>query len=244
MKTIKITKQVFELRLLLCFLSLCLLNGNVHAAGSDHLYWAEKIAANVTPDKNMYESNPSYIAWPDANGVGDYVNRTKCASFITIVLMQANKWPSSYFKDWMGSISPTASAYYDTIKRQKRFVSIANVEDIQPGDLIAIKYPRGSGVTGHMMLANSTATRVASTMPIIPETYQYELEVIDSSQTGHGSTDTRLKADGSYNQGAGIGVFRLYANNTGDIVGYTWSNYRESQYYDLKTRPIIVGRVN
>jgi hypothetical protein len=243
MKTIKINKQMFYLRLLPSILSLFLLSGAVNAAG-DHLYWAEKIAANVIPDKNMYASNPSYMAWADANGVGDYVNRSKCASFITLLFMKAYDWSGSYFKDWMNSTSPTASAYYDTIKSQKRFVSIAKVEDIQPGDLIAIKYPRGSSVTGHMMLANGTATRIASTMPVISETYQYELKVIDSSQTGHGSTDTRLKEDGSYNQGAGIGVFRLYANNMGDIVGYTWSTSSGSQYYDLKARPIIVGRIN
>jgi hypothetical protein len=242
MKTTKISK-VFYVRIMASILSLFLLNGTVNAA-ADHLYWAEKIAANVTPDKNMYASDPSYITWPDANGVGDYVNRSKCASFVTLVLMHANKWPSSYFIDWMSSISPTANTYYDTIKLQKRFVSIVNVNEIQAGDIVAIKYPRGSAVTGHMMIANATATRRASSLPLVNGTYQYELKVIDSSQSGHGTTDTRLKADGSYVQGAGIGVFRLYTDTKGVIVGHTWSTHSKSQYYDIKSRPIIIGRIS
>jgi hypothetical protein len=242
MKTNNSTHTLFLCSLTAIF-SLFLLTITARAADPGHLFWAEDIAAKVTPDKNMYDTNPSYIHWPDVNGVGVYENRTKCAPFITQVLMQAYGWTSTYFRNWMSSTSPTATEYYDTIKRQNRFVIIDNINSIQPGDIIAIKYPSGSIVTGHMMMANGPATLRSSTLPFVTGTVQYEIQVIDSSQTGHGPTDTRLMEDGTYGPGAGIGIFRLYTNNAGVIKGYTWSTYNNSQYYDLNTRPIIVGRL-
>jgi hypothetical protein len=242
MKRSNFTNGLF-LRLLTGILSLFLLAGTAKAADPQHLFWAKDIATNVTPELNMYDSNPSYIRWPDANGVGAYENRTKCASFITQVLMQSYGWTSAYFRNWMASTSPTANVYHDTIKQQNRFAIIGNINDIRPGDIIAIKYPSGSTVTGHMMMAKTTAFLRKATLPIIKGTYQYELQIIDSSQTGHGSTDTRLNEDGTYNPGAGIGTLRLYTNSSDMLVGHTWSTYNSSKYYDFKTRPIIVGRL-
>lgn len=242
MKTNNSTHALF-LCSLTAILSLFLLTSTARAADPEHLYWAEDIAANVTPDKNMYDSNPSYIHWPDVNGVGAYENHTKCASFITQVLMQSYGWTSTYFTNWMASTSPTANKYYNAIEQQNAFIIIGNINDIQSGDFIAIKYPSGSTVTGHMMMANGPATLRSSTLPFVTGTVQYEIQVIDSSQTGHGPTDTRLMEDGTYSPGAGIGIFRLYTNSTGVIKGYTWSTYNNSQYYDLNTRPIIVGRL-
>lgn len=243
MKTTNFTHALF-LRILTGILSLFLLAGTAKAADPAHLFWAVDIATNVTPDKNMYDSNPSYIHWPDANGVGAYENRTKCSSFITQVLMKSYGWTSAYFSNWMSSTSPTANKYYDAINQQNGFVIIDNINDIQAGDIIAIKYPSGSAVTGHMMMANGPATLRSPTLPLVTGTNQYQIQIIDSSQSGHGPTDTRLIEDGVYAPGAGIGISRLYADNAGVIKGYTWSTYYNSVYYDQNTRPIIVGRLN
>ena len=242
MKTLKIIR-ILLLYMLTGIFSVFLLNSTARAADYDHLFWAKDIAENVTPDKNTYATDPSYIYWPDADGVGSYENHTKCASFITQVLMHSYGWTSSDFKDWISTASPTAERYYDTIKLQNGFIAINNIKNIQPGDLIAIKYPDNSSVTGHMMMANGYPLLRSSTSPIIKNTYQYEIEIIDSSQSGHGSHDTRLMEDGTYSPGAGIGVFRLYASSKGVIKGYTWSTYNNSQYYDQNTRPLIVGRL-
>jgi hypothetical protein len=225
-------------------LCLFLWTNTAKAADPAHLFWALDIAANVTPEHNSYASNPSYISWPGVNGVWQYENRTKCTSFITQILMQSYGWTAADFSNWLGSTSPSSSRYYSAIKRQNGFVIIGNVNDIQPGDIIAIMYPAGSTVTGHMMMAKSPAIIRTSSSPIIAGTDQYELEIIDSSQSGHGPTDTRLRGDGTYTPGAGIGVFRLYADeNTGMLVGYTWSTYSVSQFYDFRTRPMIIGRL-
>ncbi|MEQ1738784.1 MAG: hypothetical protein ABL884_02670 [Methyloglobulus sp.] len=220
-----------------------LLVESAKAADPPHLFWALDVATNVSPEHNMYDSNPSYIHWPDVNGAVIHENRTKCSSFITNVLMQSYGWTSTDFRNWMSSTSPTADKYYDAIRQQNGFVVIDNVNDIQPGDIIAIKYPSGSTATGHIMLAKTTASPRTATLPIVAETSQYQLQIIDSSQTGHGPTDSRLNEDGTYNPGAGIGILRLYANSVGVVVGYTWSTYNSSKFYDPTTRPIIIGRL-
>ena len=52
-----------------------------------------------------------------------------------------------------------------------------------------------------------------------------------------------MMPDGTWDEGVGIGVFRLYTDNTGTIVGYTWSTYNNSDYYDQTTRHLTVGRL-
>jgi hypothetical protein len=213
------------------------------SSGPDHLYWADLVAANVAPQNNTYASNPSYVHWLGVDGYSTYENRSKCASFVTSILMQSYGWTGTDFKTWMASTSPTADKYYNAITQQNGFYVIGNVNDIVPGDIFAIKYPSGSTVTGHLMVARGVAVPRTSSAPIIDGTYQYEIQVIDSSQSGHGPTDTRRNADGTYNPGAGIGVLRLYVDSAGALVGYTWSTYSNSQFYDSSTRPIVVGRL-
>jgi hypothetical protein len=72
---------------------------------------------------------------------------------------------------------------------------------------------------------------------------QYEVQVADSTSSPRGVTgypDTR--ADG---EGAGIGAFRIYADEaTGEIRGYTWTMSGGSTYYDTSgCRKIAVGRL-
>jgi hypothetical protein len=208
-----------------------------------HLAWAESIAVNVTPDRNVYGSDPSYIYWAGVNGAAGYENRTQCSSFATRVLKQAYSWSDSTFQAWMGSKSPTAAKYHDTIQAGNGFSLVQNIADIQPGDILAAKYPEGSSSTGHVMMAYGQAQPRTAAAPLVTGTFQYELLVIDSSQSGHGPNDTRRMPDGSWDTGVGIGTLRLYADNAGSITGYTWSTYSNSVYYDQATRNLVVGRL-
>lgn len=223
------------------------LGAAVNSAFADtplHLYWADEMVQNVSEDKNAYASGTSYMRWPNADGAGTYENYTKCSPFITLLMMKSYGWTNSTFTNWMASSSPSSDKYYDAIKQENGFVKIDTVDGILPGDIIAIKYPAGSSVTGHTMIVRSVAYARNATSPVIPNTFQYEVQVIDSSQTGHGPTDTRRNSDGTFNQGAGIGVFRLYANSYAELVGYSWSTYSTSVFNDINTRPILVGRLN
>jgi len=68
--------------------------------------------------------------------------------------------------------------------------------------------------------------------------------VNDSSESGHGRTDTRRKSDGTFGSGVGEGIFCLYTNASGEIVGYTWSTFANSDYYDQTMRNLVVGRLD
>jgi hypothetical protein len=220
------------------------LTSTARAASTSHLDWAMRVAIDVNPENNAYGTKPAYVTWPGIAGATIYSNRTDCSSFITKVMQQAYGWTSTYFKTWTGSSSPTAARYHDTIVAQNRFVRITSIADVAPGDLLAARYlTPTSTATGHVMWATGAPVPRTASKPIIDGTTQYELQVVDSASTGHGPTDTRRGADGTYEDGVGVGVIRLYADANGQVIGYTWSTLSASVYYDATTRPLAIGRL-
>jgi hypothetical protein len=209
-----------------------------------HLLWAEDVVEHIAPADNAYGSSPTYLTWAGVNGATSYTNRTECSSFVTRVLKQAYGWTNADFTAWFNSTSPTAAKYHDAIVAGNQFVAFTQVNDIQSGDFLAVKYLDGTTTsTGHMMIATGPATLRMATAPHVSGTTQYEVEVIDSSKSGHGPTDTRLQEDGTWQDGVGMGILRLYADTTGAIVGYSWSTYSSSVYYDQATRHLVIGRL-
>ena len=213
------------------------------AATPAHLSWALDIESHVAPENNDYATSPSYIHWAGSDGATIYENRTVCATFVTAVLMQAYGWDTHYFQNWMGTNSPSAAVYYAAIVAKKGFTKINSVTGIQPGDLVAIKFPNGSYVTGHMMTATAVPIFHPATKPIINGTTQWEVPIVDSSRSYHGPGDTRLLPDGSIDRGVGQGSIRIYTDSNGVYKGYTWSADSGSLYHSTSTRPIAVGRL-
>ena len=133
------------------------------------------------------------------------------------------------------------------------FHRITAASDVQRGDIVAIKYlNQTSGGTGHTMIAAGPAVeRSPPTSPIIQDTVQYDLPIIDSTKSPHGTGDTRKGTgpDGADQDGAGLGTMRLYADaRSGQITGYTWSRSSSSVYYTATSpaedpRSLVVGRM-
>jgi len=208
----------------------------------DHVLWADDLIEHILPENNDYASNPSYINWAGVNGATIYQNRTQCSTFLTNLLKQSYGWNNADFKTWFGSTSPSAAQYHDAIQSGNGFTANHFVQNIAPGDVIAIKYPSGLSSTGHVMLVRSLPEEIAATAPIVTGTRQYTVEVYDSSQSGHGSDDTRKTVDGSWDAGVGAGFFRIYADDiSNEIVGYTWSTSGNSTYYNQSQRHLVVG---
>ena len=131
------------------------------------------------------------------------------------------------------------------ISRQKGFTRIDKLADVLPGDIIAMKSPpRDPGGTGHVMLVDARpAQRETDTAPLIEGTRQWEVEVIDSSKSPHGRSDTRHNEDGGKRTGLGRGTFRLYADSSGTLVGYAWSVERASKFFGPRDKPIAIDRI-
>lgn len=214
-----------------------------YAAEPLHLIWADELVTNIAPENNEYGSGPSYVQWAGVNGATEYRSRSLCSTFVTNVLKQAYGLSTQDIVAWFGSTSPNAILYHNRIVNEIGFEEIRMVDEIVAGDIVAIKYPEGSSVTGHVAItAGAPVPRVATT-PIVPGTTQYEITILDSSSTGHGLTDTRITWRGSWHAGVGKGVMRLYANRSGVIVGYTWSTQSASVYYPKQERDIVLGRI-
>ena len=214
--------------------------------------WPESLAANVPDADNEYTGTNQRLFWPGVNGATKYENHSNCAGFVTRSLKQAFNLDNAYFTAWMGSTGPSSARYHDNIVAGNRFVQITRVGDIQRGDIVAIKYiDAGSGGTGHTMIAQGTPTaRAVATKPIIANTVQYELRIIDSTSSPHGATDTRRGTgpNGTDQDGAGFGTVRIYADAAGTIKGYTWSLSTGSTYFTATSpatdrRSLVVGRL-
>jgi hypothetical protein len=209
-----------------------------------HLGWALDVATHVGPADNAYGSDPTILTWPGVEGATTYANRTVCNTFLNRVLMQAYGYSFSDFTAWMGSSSPLAADWYDAIVAQNRLTRISKVASIANGDVLAVKYLEpGASTSGHVMIATGSAVKRTASAPIVGGTVQYEVSVVDSANSGHGPTDTRRNPDGSWHDGAGVGVLRIYATSKGAIVGYSWSTFANSEFFDAATHPLAIGRL-
>jgi hypothetical protein len=216
-----------------------------------HLLWAERLIADLQLKHNKYGSQPTYIKWKGVDGAKFSRNRTICSSFITELLKRAYGYKARDIRGWMGVRKPNAARYYAAIEQQNHFQKINHVQDIQPGDLIAIRYTNATNASdtarrpsGHVaVVAKEPVRRDRATSPKVRGTIQYELTVIDSSHSGHGSSDTRRLPDQTWGDaGAGMGTMRLYTDEQGQVVGHTWSLSARSKYYDQTVRTLSIGR--
>jgi hypothetical protein len=214
------------------------------AGGPDHLEWARRLVAGVTPETNAYASRPTVVTWSGVNGATETRNRSVCSSLVAHVMMQAYGYRAADYASWLGDRFPRAANFHDAIVVGRGFDPVVQVADIRPGDVLAIKYPPGSHPTGHVLIAASRPAERRATEPVVAGTKQYELSVIDSSHTGHGPTDTRHYAKGKFHNGVGEGLFRLYAGRDGAIAGYSWSVTKASEVYTPTERSLVVGRLN
>ncbi len=224
----------------LCFVALL---AAPTAAQADHLWWAEQLVNNISPENNTYDANPSYVTWAGVGGATQYTNRTYCSGFLTQVLMQGHGFTGDDIAAWLGSTSPTAVAYHDAIVAGDGFDRISTVDRIAPGDILAIRYPEDASMTGHVAILQSAATLRVASAPTVSRTRQFEVWVADSSRAPHGPLDTRMSPDGTSLTGAGLGVMRLYADNAGRIVGHTWSTSSGSLFRDQSSYHVAIGRL-
>lgn len=162
------------------------------------------------------------------------------------LLIQAYGVTADDFKNWLGDRRPFAKDYYQAITTSHGFIPITNIASVQPGDIVSIRYPNSApgDNTGHILLAIGVPQRRTATKPIVNATQQWDVPIIDSSESGHGKDDTRHLPDGTFHDGVGRGTMRLYADNSGLLVGYAWSDLTDSLYYDRTERPLAIGRLD
>lgn len=208
--------------------------------GPVHVANAERLLEDLTVSRqNVYASSPSFILWDGPRSQA----RTVCGTFVTNLLLHSYNWTTSTLTKWLGTTSPYAETYYSAIVAQNNFARINNIQQVQPGDIIAIKY-LDTGTTGHAMMVDSSPRAHSAQSPIVAGTTQYAVTVIDSSSGYHGAADTRRTNTSSTGNGVGRGTIRVYVDSALKPVGYTWADEPGSQYYGMSQRPLAIGRLD
>lgn len=196
----------------------------------------------VKPEDTSYIHKNEIISW---GGVGEKaVCHADCSGLISAFLLHSKIFSEEQLNKNLGSSRPLAKHYHDAIIHQRGFKEITKIDEVRPGDIIAIKYPPGSASTGHVMMVASLPLKRTPTEPLVKNSIQYEIEIIDSTSAGHGTSDSRRLDSGKYCEGLGKGVYRIFTDEKGVFVGHTWSVYPTSKYYEIAIRNLVIGRIN
>ncbi len=217
--------------------------GAVAAGPAGLLRAAEQLVSELAPARNVYGSHPTEVVWADPAAGIEASNRSVCSSFLSHLLERVYGVTPAQLAVLTGKRNPHARDYYEAIVAQRGFTQIPTVDAIRPGDVIALSYPPGSGATGHVMLVDARPELREATAPLLAGTRQYAVTVIDSSHSVHGFGDTR-GTPAQHGTGVGRGVFRLYADSTGAVVGSAWSLRSNSRLSGVRERKLAVGRVD
>ena len=214
-----------------------------NAAGQDaaarRVATAQQLVEQLDLNNTSYEHGQGHVRFS-----APPESRTDCSGFIDHLLMHDDGYTPADFKHWLGSGRPNAARYHDAIVEGRGFSRVTKVADLKAGDLLAIKYLTRTGNSGHLMLAVDAPRRVSATPPQVDGTTQWVVTVVDSSESGHGPTDTRHKrgAGGKDHDGLGRGVFRVYADGTGEVAGFAWSTTKASHYVVPSDEHLVMGR--
>ena len=209
-----------------------------------HLTAARDLVARVDLDRTRYEHGQGTVDFGATPS-----SYTDCSGLIDHLLMHSYGYSVDDFRRWFGSRRPSARRYYDAIVGQSGFVHLERVTDLRPGDLISVKYLKESENTGHIMLVNqrperapapSDASRARSA-----HGESFLISVIDSSESGHGPTDTRHKRGpgGRDHDGIGQGVLRVYVDGADRVTGFAWSALASSAFRGPDEEPVVLARL-
>lgn len=238
------------MKILLSFLPFFLFFTNLNQLYSTpkHLIDLRELEENVDSSDNSYSHRHIVVTWKGKNGADRYVSHTYCSGLIEALLNHSYGFTNEEIAQWFNREHPRSENFYDAIITNKGFQRITNLHDIMLGDIIVLKYPKGAyfergDSTGHVMVVDSEPYTWEPTPPLIDNTRQWVVNVIDSSKTGHGKNDTRYLKRDKYEQGLGKGIFRIYTDESNRIVGYAWSTSKKSDYYPRSERGIAVGRL-
>jgi hypothetical protein len=228
------------------FLSIGLHAASVRAANRPpHLQAALDLLAAIEPSDTNYQHHNGVVHFP-GDGSGRPECRTDCSGFVDAVLKKAYGLSSSQLSDWLDAKRPLAKHYHEAIAAQHGFQRIPIIPDARPGDILAVTYPAGAkeNNTGHVMIVAGSPKQRTPSVPVVGETLQWEVPVIDESESGHGKTDTRHRPDKTSADGLGRGILRIYTDREGRIAGYAWSVLQVSKFQSQSAHNMVIGRID
>ncbi len=215
-------------------------------AGPPHLLAAVDLVQAIKPNDTNYQHHDSVVHFPGDGGSDHAECRTDCSGLVDAVLKRAYHLSSAQLSNWLDAKRPLAKQYHAAISAQRGFKRIDSLADVRPGDILAVEYPAGSkgNNTGHVMIVAGMPRERNPSEPVVANTLQWEVPVIDESESGHGTTDTRHRSDHTSADGLGRGVLRIYTDRQGRVAGYAWSVQKVSKFQDQSVKNMVIGRVD
>lgn len=214
-----------QYRYLITLLMSGLLTWPVAAKAQDippYLQSARDLLHDVAPENNDYR----YHGWIRIKGDATFFGTVEvsevhidCSGLVDALLERSDPAFMKIFRHQNWKSYPKAENYYAAIAAGDGFELRKNMEDVEAGDIFAAKFDNEQD-TGHVMLVDAKPKLIETPIePIVPDTRQWEIVVIDSSSS-HGVTDTRYRASGKKQSGIGRGSVRVYTDSTGQLVGW------------------------
>ncbi|WP_288410511.1 hypothetical protein [uncultured Herbaspirillum sp.] len=203
----------------------CLLAWHVTAHSQDippYLQTARDLVNDVKPEDNSYQHH----GWIKLKGESTLFGKVEvsevhadCSGLIDALLERSAPQVLKVFRSQNWKSYPKAENYYAAISADNGFEFRKRMEDVEPGDIFAAKFDNEMD-TGHVMLVDAKPRLIETPIePIVADTQQWEIVVIDSSSS-HGKTDTRFRASGKKQTGIGRGSVRVYTDKAGQLVGW------------------------
>jgi hypothetical protein len=160
-----------------------------------------------------------------------------CSGFLDYALSIALPNQLAAMKTFGGTTRPVAATFENFFASipagttKSGWERVTRAVDLRAGDVVAWLEPAttGSTNTGHVMIVHGDAflNPKRADEVIVP--------VVDSANSGHGSTDTRAPSG----QGLGAGPVGLLIDASGNPVGYRWTGGVSTTEYQT---PVTLGR--
>lgn len=214
-----------------------------------HLELARELVATVKPENNKYRFiGPEGVRWKGDLFTSENTVNTMCTGFVGAMLEKA-KSPTvkeveskTYWKKYV-----RMDSYWEALQKGYGIQKVETIESVKPGDLFLFMCNDSCNTSegpalGHITIVDVAPKRKEPTPPLIENTLQWVVTVIDAADGPHGREDTRWRAQGEPKvTGVGRGTYRVYTNMAGIPVGYT-NGPAAPKFHSAKERPIGMGR--
>ena len=182
---------------------------------------------------------------PEVTWQGSCQSHADCSGFLDALLMHSYGYSRDDFKRWFDSHRPSARRYHDAIVEQRGFQQIEHLAEVQPGDVLAVKYLHRSDNTGHVMLVADPPHRIAPRRPVVraPTSGKCRSSTVRVLATARPTPAITAGADGKDHDGLGRGVLRVYSDSQGQVVGFSWSTAKASKFVAPDDEHLVIGRL-
>lgn len=211
-----------------------------------HLVLLRSLESQAQPSATTYQHSPTQVDWPpNIDGTPAIACYADCSGLLNELFKSSLAMTDEDLSKWLGAKRPLASAYYNAITTQSGFERITHVQAVTPGDIIAIRYERGAGNSGHVMVVDALPFPAPQNEgpPSPLGATAWDIPVIDCSSTGHGPGDTRWSGAKRIRTGLGRGVFRLYTDSSGVPVAHAFTIEPAAPVRPMSLRPVAIGRL-